>query len=193
MIMRRTLISVAVATLLGAAVSTTAIASRAWKSLSEETIDGVWEAVDYESAKAFRLEIVGNTAVLAITAGAKQGEFLFRSAKVTVTTGKVSFVAIDKSLDLSLRITGEGRVLDAQGRMTLKLVSLSREATYWKNIERVFVKGPAKPRLEALMEMDARAKALINGTAQPCCAPHGSSGAPESQNSAQPKDTKKAQ
>jgi hypothetical protein len=193
MIMRRTLISVVVAALLGTAVSTTATASRAWKPLSQETIDGVWEAVDYESAKAFRLEIAGNTAVLAITAGAKQGEFLFRSAKVLVTRGKVSFVAIEKSLDLSLRITGEGRVLDAQGRMTLKLASLNREATYWENIERVFVKGPAKSRLEALIEMDARAKALIDGTAQPCCAPHGSSGTQESPNSTESKDAKKAQ
>jgi hypothetical protein len=193
MIMRRTLIAVVVAGFIGATVSTTAIASRAWKPLSQETIDGVWEAVDYESAKAFRLEIVGSTAVLAITAGAKQGEFLFRSAKVLVTMGKVSFVAIDKSLDLSLRITGEGRVLDAQGRMTLKLASLNREATYWENTERVFVKGPAKPRLEALMEMDARAKALIDGTAQPCCSTHGSSETHESSNSAESKDAKKSQ
>jgi hypothetical protein len=144
-------------------------ASRAWVPVSQESIDGVWEFVDYESLEVYRLEIMGNTAVLAISKGSKQAEFLFRSNKVLVNGGRVSFVAIETNGGPKLRVAGEGKVLDSQGRLTLSLVNLTRELTYWKNVERVFVRGSARARLEALIEMDARAKAIIDGTAAACC------------------------
>lgn len=143
-------------------------ATEPWLPLSEGAIEGVWESVDYDSLRVFRLEVTEKKAVFAVTAGAKQGEYLFRSDNVVAKMGKVSFVATTAG-GLSLRITGEGNALGPQGRMTLRLANARRERTSWVNTERLFVKGPAKPRLEDLIETDGRAQALIEGTAQPCC------------------------
>jgi hypothetical protein len=167
--MKLRLIAAAVVVLLEGIAPRMASATEPWLSLSEGAIEGVWESVDYESLRVFRLEVTGKKAVLAVTAGAKQGEYLFRSDNVVARTGKVSFVATTAG-GLSLRVTGEGNALGSQGRMTLRMANVSRERTSWANTERLFVKGPAKPRLEDLIETDGRAQSLIEGTAQPCCA-----------------------
>jgi len=147
-------------------------ASQAWTPISQETVEGVWQAVDYDSLEVYRLEIKNKAAILAISRGSKQAEFVFRSDKVVAKGGKISFTAIEANGGPKLRITGEGMAIDWQGRMTLKLVNLTRELTYWENTERVFVKGPAKERLESLIEIDARAKALVDGNAEACCPSH---------------------
>jgi hypothetical protein len=160
---------------------------------SQETVEGVWESVDYDELKVYRLQVKEGAAVLAVTAGSKQAEFVFRASKVTVKAGKVFFVAAEAMGGPTVRITGEGKVLDAQGRMKLRIVNLSKELTYWENTERLFVKGPAKSRLEALMEMDERANALQSGAAQPCCAAAGSAKFQPPKDEAQSKDAKKPQ
>jgi hypothetical protein len=188
--MRRPLICIAVVAFLGRATLPTASAFRAWELVSQETVEGLWESVDYDDLKVYRLEIKSGTAVLAVTAGSKQAEFVFRSSKVTVKAGKVSLVASEAMGGPRVRITGEGKVLDAQGRLKLRIVNLSKELSYLEDTERLFVKGSAKSRLEALLEMDERANALLSGAAQPCCTAAGSAKFQPSQD-AQSKDAKK--
>jgi hypothetical protein len=191
--MRRTLIFIAVVAFVGSATLPTASAFRAWQLVSQETVEGLWESVDYDELKVYRLEVKAGAAVLVVTAGSKQAEFVFRASKVTVKAGKVSFVAVEAMGGPTVRITGEGKVLDAQGRMKLRIVNLSKELTYWGNTERLFIKGPAKSRLEALMEMDERASTLQSGAAQPCCAAAGSARFQPPENEIQSKEAKKPQ
>jgi hypothetical protein len=159
-------LSVALIALLGASEVG---ASRAWQIVSQKTIDGIWEAVDYEGFEVCRLEVEDGKALLVITAGAGQAEYLFRSSELTVRDGNVSFVAVENAGGPTLRVVGKGKVLGEQGRLTLKMVNLTKDLTFWEDKERVFVKGSAKSRLEALIAAVVRADALASGTAKACC------------------------
>lgn len=152
-----------VAGVLGFIFATQATATAPWPVVDPSTAAGVWVSPDFSSCEMMRLEIRKDAVVLAVTRGAKQAEFLFRSAKWSVVRGKLAFVAYDEALGISVRVSGEGRAHLGQGQMMLSIVNTGREGTYWEDRRQLFVKGDAQPRLADLLDMESRAKALIAG------------------------------
>jgi hypothetical protein len=148
---------------LGFVVAAPATATAPWPPIDPSTIEGVWVSPAFASCEMMRLEVGKDAAVLAVNRGAKQAEFLFRSTKWTVSRGKLVFVASDAALGISVRVSGEGRAHLDQGQMTLSIVNVGREGTFWEDRRQMFVKGDAQPRLADLLEMETRAKALIVG------------------------------
>jgi hypothetical protein len=137
--------------------------------LSQETIEGEWVSVDWETAEVIRLEVKDGKATLALTTGVKQPEFVFRAEKLVVRRGKVMFDTADDKSGLTLRVAGQGRATRESGTMTLTLADTKRKPSYWDTIERLFVKGSSKWRIDYLLSLDARSKELTSGVAKPCC------------------------
>jgi hypothetical protein len=147
--------------------SASALGTSPMMPISQGTIDGEWVSIGWEIAEVIRLEIADGKAVLAITRGTKQWEFVLRSDRVFARNGKISFIATDREADLVLDVSGDGWVIANGGKMTLRMANANKEPRYWRTIDRLFIRGSSKGRLDSLINLDERAKALCNGSVKP--------------------------
>jgi hypothetical protein len=146
--MKRLFLLFALALLIEVSVTERAEGTEISTPLSLRTIEGEWVSVNWQRGEVVLLKVNTDGAVLALTRGAKQTEFVFRSKKVIVQEGKVSFVGTDAATRLSLHIFGEGGTVGTDGRMTLTLANAKPGPTFWEDIEISFVKGPSNPALK---------------------------------------------
>lgn len=134
-----------------------------WLVVNEKTIEGSWVALDQESGEVCRLRIRGSEAVLVITAGPAQSEFVFRSNSLSVKKGRFSATMSKEPGGWTLDVVGEGRADTMNGFLTLRMHFAKQTVFPGSDRNVTFVKECCRSIAEVLAKNDKRARALIEG------------------------------
>ena len=137
-----------------------------WLVLDEKTIEGTWVSLDQESGEVCRLRIRGSVALLVITAGPTQSEYVFRSSGLVVKNGKFSARMARQPVGMMMDVAGEGRADTMSGVMTLRMKTVKQDYPPWKQRTDFFVKECCGAISEVLVRNDKRARALIEEAAK---------------------------
>jgi hypothetical protein len=136
-----------------------------WLVVNEKTIEGNWVALDQESGEVWRLRIRGTGALLVMTAGSAQSEFVFRSNTMSVKKGKLSAKMTREPGGWTLEVIGEGRADTMNGLLTLRMHTAKQAFFPGSDHTLAFVKECCQPIVELLAKNDRRARALIEESA----------------------------
>jgi hypothetical protein len=146
-------------------LSVPGMASPGLLAVTPETINGIWESVDFGAGKFYRLEVRFPVATLIVACPKlERSDFVFKSVKVSVGGGTIDFTAKEIATGMEMHVRGKGRANDTLGEATLSLRVRDDDnrplLKEWNEPGREFWKRSSGSRIDDLVKAERRAAEL---------------------------------